>query len=97
MKKRIMCLVLAASLAATMAGCGKQNAGSTAENKSDDKSAHKIALITDTIGTEQFILQAYHEMEKLSEEYGFEWSSINVQMRHSGQKIQKQLHMKVMI
>ena len=60
----------------TMAGCGKQNAGSTAENKSDDKSAHKIALITDTIGTEQFILQAYHEMEKLSEEYGFEWSSI---------------------
>ena len=76
MKKRIMCLVLAASLAATMAGCGKQNAGSTAENKSDDKSAHKIALITDTIGTEQFILQAYHEMEKLSEEYGFEWSSI---------------------
>ena len=92
MKKRIMCLVLAASLAATMAGCGKQNAGSTAENKSDDKSAHKIALITDTIGTEQFILQAYHEMEKLSEEYG-----LNVQMRHSGQKIQKQLHMKVMI
>ena len=71
MKKRIMCLVLAASLAATMAGCGKQNAGSTAENKSDDKSAHKIALITDTIGTEQFILQAYHEMEKLSELFKF--------------------------
>ena len=33
-EKRIMCLVLAASLAATMAGCGKQNAGSTAEKTS---------------------------------------------------------------
>ena len=58
MKKRIMCLVLAASLAATMAGCGKQNAGSTAENKSEEQSAHKIARCTDTIGTEQVILQA---------------------------------------
>lgn len=68
--KRIFALVLAVVLVLSLAACGTQ------ASEQGEAAKHKIALITDPIGTEQFILQAYHEMEKMSEEYGFEWSSI---------------------
>lgn len=67
--KRIIAIILAAVLVLSLAACG----GASGK---DANAKYKIALITDPIGTEQFILQAYHEMEALAEEYGFEWSSI---------------------
>lgn len=73
--KKILAFLLAAAMTVTLASCGGKNSGGSSD-LSNGGSSHKVALITDTIGTEQFILQAYHEMESLSQEYGFEWSSI---------------------
>ena len=72
--KRISALLLTLAMVLTLTACGGKEGAQ--DQTTDGKSAHKIALITDTIGTEQFILQAYHEMEALGKEYGFEWSSI---------------------
>lgn len=36
----------------------------------------KVALITDPIGNEQFLLQAYNKVKEMSEIYGFEWTSM---------------------
>lgn len=36
----------------------------------------KIALITDPIGNEQFLLQAYNKVKDMAEEYGFQWISL---------------------
>lgn len=38
----------------------------------------KVALMTDPIGNEQFILQAYNKVKELAETYGFQWTSIEV-------------------
>lgn len=69
MNKRAL-VITAAMLAAASIGC----MSASAEEK--DPSDHKIALITDTLGTEQFLLQAYDEMGVLAEKYGFEWTSM---------------------
>lgn len=44
--------------------------------ESDESSDLNIALITDVIGTEQFLLQAYNKVEQMAGEYGFSWTSI---------------------
>lgn len=36
----------------------------------------KIALVTEPIGNEQFLLQAYNKVMEMSETYGFEWTSM---------------------
>lgn len=36
----------------------------------------KVALITDPIGNEQFLLQAYNKVEEMSETFGFQWTSM---------------------
>lgn len=36
----------------------------------------KIALVTDPIGNEQFLLQAYNMVKEMGEEYGFQWTSM---------------------
>lgn len=74
MKKYIV-LILSVIMILSLAACGgsKENASN---NPEPTAVKHKIALISDTIGTEQFILQAYNEMKALASEYGFEWSSI---------------------
>jgi basic membrane protein A and related proteins len=38
----------------------------------------KVALMTDPIGNEQFILQAYNRVKDLADTYGFQWISIEV-------------------
>ena len=60
------------------AGCSnsgnKESAGSKGDN--GDYSNLNIALISDTIGTEKFILQAYEALEEASKTYGFKMTSI---------------------
>lgn len=73
MKKLIACL-LATLMTLSLTACGGND--EQGDNGDNSNANHRIALISDTIGTEQFILQAYNEMKALSEEYGFEWSSI---------------------
>ncbi|SMP52314.1 BMP family lipoprotein [Anoxynatronum buryatiense] len=41
-----------------------------------DFSHLKVALISDPIGTEQFILQAYHKVEEMAGIHGFQWTSM---------------------
>ena len=36
----------------------------------------KVALVSDPVGNEQFLLQAYNKVKEMSEEYGFEWISM---------------------
>lgn len=84
--KKLCTLVLAMGIAATsVMGCGsKQNdpvtdtsAGQTAQtDDARDIKDINVALITDVIGTEQFILQAYNKVKEMSEEYGFKWTSM---------------------
>jgi len=42
----------------------------------EDYSNLKIAMISDPIGNEQFILQAYNAIKNMADQYGFQWSSI---------------------
>ena len=49
--------------------------GSSAESQ-PDVSELKVALISDPIGTEQFILQAYHKVEEMAGIHGFQWTSM---------------------
>lgn len=73
MKKFLSKTLLSMFFFTTFIGCT-----STGNSKNEEKkvSDYKIALITDTVGTEQFILQAVNKMEDLSKEYGFQWTSI---------------------
>lgn len=77
MKKIITSLLL---IMTTMlfVGCGNSSKGEDAgtETNNGDYSKLNIALISDTIGTEQFILQAYNSLKDASEKYGFKWTSI---------------------
>ncbi|MFR3174516.1 MAG: BMP family ABC transporter substrate-binding protein, partial [Clostridium sp.] len=77
MKKIVKSLLLVMTVF-LFAGCSNssnnQSAGS--EGNNGDYSKLRVALISDTIGTEQFILQAYEALKKASETYGFKMTSI---------------------
>ncbi|NLD60536.1 MAG: BMP family ABC transporter substrate-binding protein [Clostridiales bacterium] len=68
MKKILAILMLAVlALSVPFAGAAESN---------PDYSEYKIALVSDTIGTEQFILQAYNAFMAAAEQYGFTATSI---------------------
>lgn len=69
--KKTAALALALTLALSLSACGNKQEG----NKQEETKV-KMALITDTIGTEQFILQAYNAFMDASEKYGFDAVSI---------------------
>lgn len=59
------------------AGCSSSGNGTSGDNSSNgDYSKLRVALISDTIGTEQFILQAYNAVKDAADKYGFQWTSI---------------------
>ena len=87
MKKFIsVCLgvILAGALLAGCAGGASSSNGSQAGSASESTgtsvaangSEYKIAMISESIGTEQFILQAYNAIKASAEKNGFEWTSI---------------------
>lgn len=68
MKKLLRPMLAFLMLALVLVGCSS--------NEGDQDSSIKVALISDTIGTEQFILQAYNKLEELSETHGFKFTSM---------------------
>lgn len=75
MRKITISLVLLMS-AFVLAGCGSSNKAEGNNSSNGDYSKLRVALISDTIGTEQFILQAYNAVKDAADKYGFEWTSI---------------------
>ena len=70
--KKLVSLVLIALLVLGVAGCQKKP---EPEPVNPYKNM-KIAMVSDRKGTDQFLLQAYNELVKMAEEYGFEYVSI---------------------
>ncbi len=66
--KLLLCLL---TIMLVMVGCSSGEA-----NNDVSSSTLKVAFISDTIGTEQFILQAYNKVAELSEIYNYEWTSM---------------------
>ncbi|MGL4373859.1 MAG: BMP family lipoprotein, partial [Turicibacter sp.] len=56
--------------ATILIGCSSNEVGQPNDSK------FKVALISDTIGTEQFILQAYNQLKEMSETHGFNFTSM---------------------
>lgn len=77
MKKISFCLIVIMSTV-IFAGCSTSKGNESERNTSEsgDYSNIKVALISDTIGTEQFILQAYNAVKDAGDKYGFEWTSM---------------------
>lgn len=69
MKKLLSLMMAVFALAAVLVGCSNES-GQTQD------STIKVALISDTIGTEQFILQAYNKVKEMSEANGFSFTSM---------------------
>lgn len=70
--KRILALVTAAFVACSMVACGGDAGGSDNTSTSTGDStttstSYKIALVTDTLGSEEFLLQAYNKFIELSD------------------------------
>jgi len=65
-----------------LTGCGNNSTSGSNVATADataaaaDYSNYKIAMVTDTIGTDQFILQAWNELQNLSKQYGFQVTSV---------------------
>ncbi|MGL4736606.1 MAG: BMP family lipoprotein [Cellulosilyticaceae bacterium] len=73
MKKLSVCLLAIIMMLSALVGCGSTD---SAAGVTDGESKLKVALISDTIGTEQFILQAYNKVKEMAEVHGFEWTSM---------------------
>ncbi len=67
--KKIIILLISVMMVLSLAGCG-DNTGDNG-NKDNPYADYKIAMISDTVGTDQFILQAKNALERLAAEYGF--------------------------
>ncbi len=77
--KKVLTLLLALVLMFSLAACGGQQNDADNGDQQQEENPYadiQIALITDTIGTEQFILQAYNAFMDASEQYGFTATSI---------------------
>ncbi|MDR1794034.1 MAG: BMP family ABC transporter substrate-binding protein [Erysipelotrichaceae bacterium] len=73
MKKLAQFLFCLSVLSLLLTGCGDKKASTSGEG---EKKVYKIAMVSDTIGTEQFILQAYNALVASSEKNGFEYVSL---------------------
>ena len=76
--KKIITSLLLIMTTFLFAGCSNSGNDKSAGSQGTDGDYSKlnIALISDTIGTEQFILQAYEALEEASKTYGFNMTSI---------------------
>ena len=76
--KKIITSLLFIMTTFLFAGCSDSTSNESIgiKDTNGDYSKLNIALISDTIGTEQFILQAYEALEKASNTYGFKMTSI---------------------
>ncbi len=70
MKKLLLAMLTVFIPALVLVGCSSNDGG---QSQSSDI---KVALISDTIGTEQFILQAYNKVKEMSETHGFTFTSM---------------------
>lgn len=70
MKKLLLAMLALFIPALTLVGC------SSNEGDQSESTDVKVALISDTIGTEQFILQAYNKVKEMSETHGFKFTSM---------------------
>lgn len=70
MKKILLSVLFIFVPVLVLFGCSSQEEGQT------QSSEIKVALISDTIGTEQFILQAYNKVKEMSEANGFAFTSM---------------------
>lgn len=73
--KKLLQLCLALILTLSLFGCG------TSEKNPDEGkySNLKIAMVSDTVGTDQFILQAKNKLEEMAKSYGFTATNIECQ------------------
>lgn len=67
--KKLLAVLLVLLMVVGVAGCQKKEPENPYKN-------YKIAMISDRKGTDQFLLQAYDELMKMQQEYGFEAVSI---------------------
>lgn len=70
--KKVLSLLLVTMMVISLFGCGNNEDGK-------DKSQYadlKVAMVSSTVGTDEFILQAYRQVEEMSKEYGFTFTSI---------------------
>lgn len=70
--KKLLCLVVACMLVLTTVGCTK-------ESGNDDQNPYakyKVAMVSATVGTDEFILQALRQVQAMSQEYGFTFTSL---------------------
>lgn len=76
--KRLFAVFLMLLLLLTMTACGGTGEPASETETADDNpyADIKIALVSQTIGTEQFILQAYNAFMEAAEKYGFQAISI---------------------
>lgn len=76
--KRLFAVFMTVLLLFTMTACGGsgETASETETGNDNPYAGIKIALVSQTIGTEQFILQAYNAFMEAAEKYGFQAISI---------------------
>lgn len=68
--KKFLIVLLSAMMVLGLAACGSDKKDEQTGN--DNPYADlKIAMVSDTVGTDQFILQAKNQLEAMAEEYGF--------------------------
>ena len=74
--KKILAIALVLVFTFALVACGQPSGGDDNPGGDNPYADLKIALISDTIGTEQFILQAYNAFMAAAETYGFHATSI---------------------
>ena len=68
--KKIIQLALCLLMVFSFAACSKNSEGEQGGNENPYADL-KIAMVSDTVGTDQFILQAKNKLEEMAKEYGF--------------------------
>ena len=77
--KKLMSILLAALLCLGLVACaGNADDAADTDGAGGDYANMRICMISDPIGNEQFIKQAYDELVAMAGEYGFEWSNVEV-------------------
>ena len=69
--KKLLCLVIASLLVLSISGCTKEN-----NNNENPYADYKVAMVSATVGTDEFILQALRQVQSMAQEYGFTVTSL---------------------
>lgn len=77
MKKLVLMVTsLFMAFATTACSAGDSSTGTESASEEAATSSYRIAMVSDTVGTDQFIVQAKEELEALAQEYGFECTNV---------------------